>query len=140
MVVLLHGLVAVSDCAVRDGVHMVSICHAVVAKVVRNGPHNDRNRVQFVQLSPLVQAALSQEDEGHLEHISGVDVVMILHVSSVALVNLANKTRNLHLVKLGQLFKAKLAHKVDCQNRETLLAADVFTETDRVEVNLLCSL
>ena len=88
----------------------------------------------------MVQAAFRQEDEAHLEHISGVDVVVILHVPSVALVNLANKTRNLHLVELGQLFEAKFAHKVDRQNRETLLAADVFTETDRVEVNLLCSL
>lgn len=119
---------------------MVGIRHSVVTKIVRNGPHNDRNRVEFVQLSPLMQASFSQENEGHLEHISRVDIVMVLHISSVALVNLANKARNLHLVKLGQFFEAKLAHKVDCQNRETLLAANFFAKANCVEINLFSPL
>jgi len=43
------------------------------------------------------------------------------------------------LVKLGKFFEAKLAHKVDRQNRETLFAANFFAKADCVEINLLCS-
>lgn len=116
---------------------MIRVGHAVVAKIVRNRTHNHRDGIQFVQLGPLVKTAFCQENEGHLEDIRGVNVIVILHISPIAFIYLADKARDFHLVQLGALVQAQLPHKVDSQDGETLFATDVLTKADRVEIDLL---
>ena len=100
MIVFLHRLVTVADRSVRDEVHVVGIGEAIVGVVMANGRYADREAVELAQLRKLDHLALRQKQVTHLEDVEGMHVIVILHVASVAFVDLANESRELGLVHL----------------------------------------
>jgi len=63
-----------------------------------NGTYAKREGIKFTYVCKVEKLTLSQEDVAHLENVQSVHVIVILNVSPVALVDLADEARQLGLV------------------------------------------
>ena len=82
---------------------MISIRESIMTIVVTNGRDADRESVKLRHLSELQNLAFCHEEVCHLKHIHSMHVIVILNVSPVALVNLADEAREFHLIHLREL-------------------------------------
>lgn len=137
MIVLLNRLIAVADGPIRDQVDVVGIREAIVAEVVTDGRHADRKGIKFAHIRKVDDFALHEEDVAHLEHINRMHVVVVLHISSVPLIDLANEAGKLGLIHLWQLIDLKLLQDVNCDHREGRAAAKVATEFQGIKVDVM---
>ena len=79
---------------------MEGVCEPIVAEIMRDCTHTDRESVKLAQLRELHDIALRQEEVAHLKDVHGVHIVVVLDVSPVAFVHLANEARKLCLIHL----------------------------------------
>jgi len=80
---------------------------------------------------------LNEEDVAHLEDVNRVHIVVVLHVSAVALEYLADESRDLHLVELGQLVQVEHLHYVHRDDRQRRFAPHLSAELESVEANFV---
>lgn len=88
-------------------------------------------------MGKLEDLALCEEEIAHLQDVHAVHVVVVSDVASVALVDLANETRQLVLVHAGKFVNVEVLEHVDGQHREGRLATKLAAEGQRVEVDVL---
>jgi hypothetical protein len=134
MVIFLDALVTVGNRSLRYAVNMVRISESIVTIIVTNCCCNNTNQIKIAQLSEFGQLALFHEIKGHFKHVSPVNVIVVLYVTTVALVYFTQKSRK--FVFVDHSFDFHFLKNAKSDGLHEALAPYSLRNFKNIEVNL----
>lgn len=93
---------------------MEGISEAIMAEVMTDCSNQESHCVNVIKFGKLRKSALSQKEVRHMRHVNAMQVIVVLDVTSIGLLNEAQKFREFRLIDvLNKLMLKKHVYSED---------------------------